>query len=66
MFISFNSASFHILYSCIFKEILREEIKILEEKVEHHPDVTRFAMENLQLRGLALIYFKVSLKRSFC
>jgi hypothetical protein len=50
----------------ILKEILREEIKILEEKVEHHPDVTRFAMENLQLRGLALIYFKVSLKRSFC
>ncbi|CAB3988874.1 kinesin KIF15 isoform X1 [Paramuricea clavata] len=32
-------------------EILREEIKILEEKVEHHPDVTRFAMENLELRA---------------
>ncbi|XP_028392417.1 kinesin-like protein KIF15 isoform X2 [Dendronephthya gigantea] len=32
-------------------EILREEIKILQEKVEHHPDVTRFAMENLELRA---------------
>eukprot|EP00794_Sanderia_malayensis_P018958 gene18958-20864_t len=32
-------------------QLLREEIKILQDKVEHHPDVTRFALENLELRG---------------
>ncbi|XP_046843442.1 kinesin-like protein KIF15 isoform X2 [Xenia sp. Carnegie-2017] len=31
--------------------MLREEIKILQEKLDHHPDVTKFAMENLELRG---------------
>lgn len=23
----------------------------MKDKIEHHPDVTRFAMENLELRG---------------
>ena len=35
----------------LLQELLKEEIKILAEKVEHHPDVTKFAMENLELRG---------------
>ena len=25
---------------------------MLKENLEHHPDVTRFAMENLELRGM--------------
>ncbi|KAK3746376.1 hypothetical protein QZH41_018195 [Actinostola sp. cb2023] len=32
-------------------QLLKEEISILKEKVEHHPEVTRFAMENLELRA---------------
>ncbi|XP_031571962.1 kinesin-like protein KIF15 isoform X2 [Actinia tenebrosa] len=32
-------------------QLLNEEITVLKEKVEHHPDVTRFAMENLELRA---------------
>lgn len=35
----------------IVQQLLNEEIAVLKEKVEHHPDVTRFAMENLELRG---------------
>jgi len=32
-------------------QLLREEVKLLQEKIEHHPEVTRFALENLDLRG---------------
>ncbi|XP_065064430.1 kinesin-like protein KIF15 isoform X2 [Rhopilema esculentum] len=32
-------------------KLLREEIKILQDKIEHHPEVTRFALENLELRA---------------
>ena len=31
--------------------MLRQEIEQLKYKVDHHPDVTRFAMENLDLKG---------------
>ncbi len=30
---------------------LQEEISILKRQLEHHPEVTRFAVENLELRG---------------
>ena len=33
------------------KQLLKEEISVMKDKIEHHPDVTRFAMENLELRG---------------
>jgi len=33
------------------KQLLKEEIAVMKDKIEHHPDVTRFAMENLELRG---------------
>ncbi|KAL9974095.1 hypothetical protein ACROYT_G011096 [Oculina patagonica] len=32
-------------------QLLKEEIAVLKDKIEHHPDVTRFAMENLELRA---------------
>ncbi|XP_048576584.1 kinesin-like protein KIF15 isoform X2 [Nematostella vectensis] len=32
-------------------QLLKEEISMLKEQVEHHPDVTRFAMQNLELRA---------------
>ncbi|XP_068722534.1 kinesin-like protein KIF15 isoform X2 [Montipora capricornis] len=32
-------------------QLLKEEISVLKDKIEHHPDVTRFAMENLELRA---------------
>ena len=41
-------------YNCLsfsLKQILKEEITVMKDKIEHHPDVTRFAMENLELRG---------------
>ena len=37
--------------SFFFKQLLKEEIAVMKDKLEHHPDVTRFAMENLELRG---------------
>ena len=44
----------HVLSVSILlpQQLLKEEISILKEKVEHHPEVTRFAMENLELRGM--------------
>ena len=33
------------------KQLLKEEVSVMKDKIEHHPDVTRFAMENLELRG---------------
>ena len=48
---NFSDICLYCIYP-LLQEILREEIKILEEKVEHHPDVTKYAMENLELRGL--------------
>lgn len=32
-------------------QLLKEEIAVMKDKLEHHPDVTRFAMENLELRA---------------
>ncbi|XP_074616499.1 kinesin-like protein KIF15 isoform X1 [Acropora palmata] len=32
-------------------QLLKEEISVMKDKIEHHPDVTRFAMENLELRA---------------
>ncbi|KAJ7374653.1 Kinesin-like protein kif15 [Desmophyllum pertusum] len=32
-------------------QLLKEEITVMKDKIEHHPDVTRFAMENLELRA---------------
>lgn len=32
-------------------QLLKEEIGVMKDKIEHHPDVTRFAMENLELRA---------------
>ena len=39
---------------CCFQQLLKEEIGILKDKVDHHPDVSRFAIENLELRGVYL------------
>lgn len=41
------------LYACLsfWQQLLKEEISVMKDKIEHHPDVTRFAMENLELRG---------------
>ena len=33
---------------------LREEVRSLKQQVEHHPDVTKFAMENLELRRIPI------------
>lgn len=48
---SFHCACSVPYYCFIVQQLLNEEISVLKEKVEHHPDVTRFAMENLELRG---------------
>ena len=72
----FPKVTLHQFYIFVFRiftlffafppqEILREEIRILQEKVEHHPDVTRFAMENLELRGFTLISIEVSFEVYF-
>ena len=37
---------FRILQKC-----LKEENKILQGSIDHHPEVKRFAIENLELRG---------------
>lgn len=41
------------LNACLsfWQQLLKEEISVMKDKIEHHPDVTRFAMENLELRG---------------
>lgn len=48
------------LKSCLsfWQQLLKEEISVMKDKIEHHPDVTRFAMENLELRGNGNSYFK--------
>ena len=35
--------------------MLQKEIEQLRYQLDHHPDVTRFASENLDLRGTNLI-----------
>ena len=52
-YIHTNVHSYDVFLS-LLQEILRDEIKILQEKIEHHPDVTKYAMENLELRGLKI------------
>ncbi|XP_057291417.1 kinesin-like protein KIF15 isoform X3 [Hydractinia symbiolongicarpus] len=32
-------------------KLLKEEIKVLQSSIDHHPEVKRFAMENLELRA---------------
>ncbi len=31
--------------------MLKEEIKYLQQLINHHPDVTRYAIENRSLKG---------------
>lgn len=33
------------------KEALNEEIQLLQAKIDRHPEVTRFATENIRLRN---------------
>ena len=51
--IAFLEAENSLFFFCFFffKQLLKEEIAVMKDKLEHHPDVTRFAMENLELRG---------------
>ena len=37
----------------------------MKDKLEHHPDVTRFAMENLELRGNSNILRRLASTRKF-
>lgn len=32
--------------------LLKQEVEQLRYQVDHHPDVTKFALENLDLRGV--------------
>ena len=36
-------------------ETLKEEIRLLNEQIKNNPDLIKFAMENLELRGLKLL-----------
>ena len=45
------SWSLKFTFLLFVKQLLKEEIAVMKDKLEHHPDVTRFAMENLELRG---------------
>ena len=35
----------------LLQKLLQQEIEQLKYKIDHHPDITKFAMENLDLRG---------------
>ena len=34
--------------------LLKQEVEQLRYQVDHHPDVTKFALENLDLRGTCI------------
>ena len=49
--------SYHVDCCWVFlsQKLLQQEIEQLKYKIDHHPDVTKFAMENLDLRGACRI-----------
>ena len=43
----------NMLLCCVLlmQKLLREEVSHLRHKVDHHPEVTRYAMENMELKS---------------